>query len=41
LFFNEALGGLAGRQTVVDHLAEYFLMVLRGAIDSRLVSEHR
>ena len=38
LFFNEAFGDLAGRQTAVDRLAEYFLvLLLRAAIDARLV----
>jgi transcriptional regulator GlxA family with amidase domain len=38
LFFNEAFGDLAGRQTAVDRLAEYFLvLLLRAAIVARLV----
>src|SRR6202140_1834129 len=36
LFFNEAFGDLAGRQTAVDRLAEYFLVLLfRAAVDAR------
>jgi transcriptional regulator GlxA family with amidase domain len=38
LFFNEAFGEFAGRQTAVDRLAEYLLvLLLRAAIDTRLV----
>jgi hypothetical protein len=38
LFLDEAFGELAGRQTAVDRLAEYFLvLLLRAAIDARLV----
>jgi AraC-like DNA-binding protein len=39
LFFNEAFGDLEGRQTAVDRLAEYFLvLLLRAAIVARLVN---
>jgi len=38
LFFTEAFGDLSGRQTAVDRLAEYLLvLLLRAAIDARLV----
>jgi AraC-like DNA-binding protein len=38
LFFNEAFGELAGRQTALDRLAEYFLvLLLRVAMDAKLV----
>jgi AraC-like DNA-binding protein len=38
LFFNEAFGDFPGRQTAVDRLAEYVMvLLLRAAIDARLM----